>query len=179
MLHVHMRRICILLLLHGMLFKYRLSIRSDVSFMTCVFLLVFCLDDLSICPWNWGVKPPLLLCYCWFVPLKLLALSSIYWGAPLLDLYKCILFISFWIYPLIIMQCPSLYLIAIFILKPFCLMWVLLLQLFKKQFFHLREMPFFHPFTLYVSLDLKWVSCIFSGSLCLLDRTFNPFTHYI
>ena len=46
---------------------------------------------------------------------------------------------------------------------------------------------FFHPltFSLYVSLDLKWVSCgqqiydssfyIHSGSLCLLVGAFNPF----
>ena len=50
---------------------------------------------------------------------------------------------------------------------------------------------FFHPFTfiLYVSLGLKWVSCIqhiygssfyiHSASLCLLVGAFNPFTFKI
>ena len=45
---------------------------------------------------------------------------------------------------------------------------------------------FFHPFSLYVSLGLKWVSCrqhiyrscfcIHSASLCLLVGALNPFT---
>ena len=54
-------------------------------------------------------------------------------------------------------------------------------------YFPLSWNAFFHPltFSIYVSLDLKWVSCrqhiygscfcIHSASLCLLVITFNPF----
>lgn len=37
-----------LLLLHGMVYKYQLDIWSNVSFKSCIFLLVLCLNDLSI-----------------------------------------------------------------------------------------------------------------------------------
>ena len=45
---MHLKRMCILLLSDGMLFKYQLSIWSNVLFKTCVSYLIFCLDDLSI-----------------------------------------------------------------------------------------------------------------------------------
>ena len=49
MFHAHLRRMCILLLLDGMLYKYQLSASGLIChFKACVFLLIFCVDDLSI-----------------------------------------------------------------------------------------------------------------------------------
>ena len=92
---------------------------------------------------------------------------------------------SFWIDPLIIMQCPSLSLVIIFILRSiFSDMRIATPAFFCFPF---AWNIFFHPFTfsLYVSLGLKWVSCrqliygscfcIHSASLCLLVGAFNPF----
>ena len=45
---MHLRIMCILLLLDGMSYKYLRSILSNASFEACVSLLIFCLDDLSI-----------------------------------------------------------------------------------------------------------------------------------
>ena len=44
---MYLKRICILLLFNGMLYKYQLSHVSNVSFKLCVSLLIFSLDDLS------------------------------------------------------------------------------------------------------------------------------------
>ena len=87
-------------------------------------------------------------------------------------------------YPLTIMQCLSLSLITVFILKSslfeygYCYSSFLLISICTEYLF-----PFCH-FNLYVSLDLKWVSCrhtwvlfgIYLSSLCLLVATVNPFT---
>ena len=48
MFHVHMRRICILLLWVVMLYKSQLSPSGLMCHLKCVFLLIFCLDDLSV-----------------------------------------------------------------------------------------------------------------------------------
>ena len=46
---MHWKRMCILWLLDGMLYKYQLSPSGlNLSLKACVSLLIFCLDDLSI-----------------------------------------------------------------------------------------------------------------------------------
>ena len=44
---MYLKRVCILPLFNGMLYKYQLSHVSNVSFKLCVSLLIFCLDDQS------------------------------------------------------------------------------------------------------------------------------------
>ena len=46
--HVHLKRMCILLLLDGMLYKYQLSLSVLMCHLRHVSLLIFCLDDLFI-----------------------------------------------------------------------------------------------------------------------------------
>ena len=102
----------------------------------------------------------------------------------MLSAYIFIIVMSFsWIVPLIIMYCLSLSLVIFFILRSI----LSYMRIATPAFF---SFPFawnifFHPFTfrLYVSSDLKWVSCrqniygscfyIHSAILCLL--AFNPF----
>ena len=88
--------------------------------------------------------------------------------------------------PLIIMQYPSSSLVIFLILRSI----LSELRVATPAFFcfPFAWNIFFHPltFSLYVSLDLKWVSCrqhiygscfcIHSTSLCLLVGEFNPFT---
>ena len=88
--------------------------------------------------------------------------------------------------PLIIMQCPSLCLVILFILSSI----LSDMRIATPAFFYFPFAwnIFFHPLTLslYVSLALKWVSCrqhiygssffIHSACLCLLVEAFNPFT---
>ena len=47
MFHAHLRRMCILLLLDRMFYKYQLSLWWEVSYKACVSLLIFCVDGLS------------------------------------------------------------------------------------------------------------------------------------
>ena len=88
--------------------------------------------------------------------------------------------------PLIIMQCPSLFLVISFILRSILSDMRIAIPAFFC--FPFAWNIFFHPliFSLYVSLVLRWVSCrqhiygscffIHSASLCLLVGAFNPFT---
>ena len=67
MFHVHLRRRCILLHLDGMSWRYQWD-PSHISFKTCVFLLIFCVDDLSIgVSGVLNIVNTLLLCYCQFL----------------------------------------------------------------------------------------------------------------
>ena len=115
-----------------------------------------------------------------------------YWSgvplpSPLLDAQIfTIVMSSCWIDPLMIRQCPSLCLVAFFILRSI----LSDMRIATPAFicFPFAWNIFFHPltFSLYVSLGLKWVSCgqriygscfcIHSTSLCHLVREFNPFT---
>ena len=93
---------------------------------------------------------------------------------------------SSWIDPLIIMQCPSLSLVIVFILKSILSDMIIATPAFFL--FPFAWNIFFHPltFSLYVSLGVKWFSCrqqiyrscfcIHSASLCLLFGAFNPFS---
>ena len=79
------------------------SISSNVSFKAYVFLLIFCLDDLFIdvvgCE-----SPPLLLCYCRFLLLRLLTFAVYIEVSSILGAYLFTIVISsFWIDPLITM----------------------------------------------------------------------------
>ena len=76
------------------------SIWSNASFRACVSLLIFCLDDLSIAV-SGMLNSPLLLCYCQFLLLRLLAV------ALCIEVILCWVriyfqFSSSWIDPLII-----------------------------------------------------------------------------
>ena len=104
----------------------------------------------------------------------------------MLGAYIFIIVISSWIDPLINMQCPSLSLVTFFILKSTLSDMSIATPAFFS--FPFTWNIFFYPltFSLYVSLDVKWVSCrqhiygscfcIHSASLCLLVGAFNPFT---
>ena len=88
--------------------------------------------------------------------------------------------------PLIIMQCPSLSLVAIGILKSILSDLSIATPAFFWFSFAWNTFFYPFPFSLYVSPDLKQISggqhpyrpcfCIHSASLCLLIGTFNPFT---
>ena len=83
----------------------------------CVSLLTFCLLDVSL-----GVsgvlKSPTIIVFLLICPFMLASIGLIYCGDPMLGAYVFIIVISSsWIYPLIIMSCPSLSLFMAFISK--------------------------------------------------------------
>ena len=172
------------------------SISSNVSFKTCISILIFCFDDLSI-----GVSGLLksstiivLLCYC------VTTVYYYYCQFLLLCLLVFILYIEgllWWVHRYLQFLCLPLELI------PWSLCSVLpcLLQYSLRSIlsdiriatptffcFLFAWNVFFHPltFSLYVSLGLKWISCrqhiygsyfyIHSANLCLLIGAFNSFT---
>ena len=157
-------------------------ISSNVSFKTCVSLLIFCFDDLSI-----GVSGVLknllpLLCYCQFILLCLLVFDLCIKVLLLGAWIFTIVMSSSWIHPLIIMYCSSLSLVIFFTLRSI----LSDMRIATPAFFcfPFAWNIFFHPltFSLYVFLGLKWVSCkqriygscfcIHSASLCLLVGVF-------
>ena len=129
------------------------------------------------------LKPPLLLCSCRFPLLWLLVFALcievlLFWVHMYLQLLYLLLGLISWSL-CSVLPCP-------FILKSILSdMTIATPALF---WFPFAWNIFFHPHTcsLYVSLDLKWVSyrqhtyrscfCIHSASLCLLAGAFNPFT---
>ena len=96
MFHMHLRRMCILLLLDGMFCIYQLS-SFDVS----------------------GVlKSPNIIVLLSISPFKFNNIYFMYLGAVMLGAYTFIIVISSsWIDPFIIMYCPSLSFITVFVLK--------------------------------------------------------------
>ena len=102
---MHLRRMCILLLLNEMLFKYQLSpIGINVSFKACTSLLVFYLDDLSSD--ETGVlKAPSHYYVAISFSFMSVNICFIYRGTPMLGAYiysyNCCIFS--WIDPLIVM----------------------------------------------------------------------------
>ena len=112
---MHLRKKCNLLFLDGMSYKYQLNLSGLLYHLKLV--LIFCLDDLSI-----GVSE-VLKCPTIIVLLSISSFIAIshclmYWGAPMLGAYIFIIIMSSsWIDPLIIMPCPSLSLVTLFILK--------------------------------------------------------------
>ena len=157
-----------------------------VSFKVCVSLLIFCLVDLFT-DVTGVLKSPTITVLLLISPFILFSICLTYCGAPMLGAYIFIMVISsFWIDPLIIMQCPSLSLFTAFVLKSILSHMSIATPAFFLSLFVWKI--FFQPFTfsLYVSPVLRWVSCrqhiqgscfcIHSASLCLLPGAFNPFT---
>ena len=154
----------------------------SVSFKTCVSLLIFCFDDLSIAVS--GVLL-LLLCYCQCLLFCLLVFLL------------CIEVLLCWMHRYLQLLClpfgliPDHYVVSFLISCNF----FILRSIFPDMriatpaffFFIFAWNIFFHPvtFSLYVSWGLKWVSwtqhiygscfCIHSASLCLLVGAVNPF----
>ena len=162
------------------------AIFSNVSFKTCVSLLIFCFDDLSI-----GVSGALKnlwlsLCYCQFLLLCLLVFVL------------CIEVLLCWVHRYLQLLCLPLGLIPRSLLVSFLIscnglsykVYIVWYEDYYSSFlcFPFAWNIFFHPLTLslYVSLGQKWVSCrqqiygscfcILSTRLCLLVGAFNPFT---
>ena len=93
-------------------------------------------------------------------PFMAVSICLIYWGAPMLGAYIFTIVISSsWIYPLIIMECPFSSLVTGFILK--FIFYDINIATPAFFWFPCLWNTFFHPlpFSLYVSLELKWFSC--------------------
>ena len=109
--HVHLKRICILLLWDEKLSLYisvkSISISSRVLLSDTISLLIFCLEDLSI--FDSGVlKSPTILVLLSISFLKSSKTFFMYLGAPMLGAYIFTMFMcSWWILPLSIMKWPS------------------------------------------------------------------------
>ena len=137
---------------------------SNVSFNVCVPLLISCLDNLHWC--EWGVKVPQYYCVTVLLPLlQLLAFALMYCGAPISSLLDC----------LMIMQCPSLSPVMIFVYL-FYLMHVLMLHCLLFSF--CMESFQSLTFSLYVTPPaLKWVSC--RQHIVLVSVSIQPVCHLV
>ena len=62
------------------------SISSKVSFKTCVSLLIFCFDDLSICV-SGVLKSPTIIVLLSISPFLSVSVCLLCWGAPMLGVY--------------------------------------------------------------------------------------------
>ena len=125
----------------------------------CFSLFIFCLDYLSI-----GVsgvlKSPTIIVLLSISPFMAVSICLMYWGDPMLGAQIFTIVISSSrIDPFIIVQCTSLCLLVV-------LFWKSILSdvsIATPPFFWFpfAWYIFFHPlpFSLYVSLGLKWVSC--------------------
>ena len=141
-----------------------------MSFKVCVSLLIFFLDDLSI-DVSKVFKSSTNIVLLSISPFMAVRMCLIYWGGPILGAYIFTFVISFsWIDPLMIMLCPSLSLVTVFILN-----YILSDMSIATPAFFSFPFPwntFFHglTFSLLVSLDLKWVSCRqhkYGSSFCI------------
>ena len=146
------------------------SFSSNISFKTCVSLLIFCFGDLSI-----GVsgvlKSPAIICYCQFL---LLCLSVF---VLCIDVLLC------WVHYVVsfFISC-NLYFKVCFVWCENCYSCFLLLHICVEYIFLSSH---FQSICL-KSWGLKWFSCtqliygscfcIQSASLCLLVEALNPFT---
>ena len=110
------------------------SISSNVSFKTCVSLLIFCFDDLSI-----GVsgvlKSPTITVLLTISPFISAIVCLMYWGALMLDAYNCYVFLLGWSLDHYVMffliSCNLLYFKVYF-----CLIWGLVFQLSFASHLH-------------------------------------------
>ena len=87
MFHVHLRRMCILLLLDGMSYKYLKSVWFNASFRACVSLLIFCLDNLSIAV-SGVLKSPRMIVLLLICPFKVISSCFAYCGEPMLGVFS-------------------------------------------------------------------------------------------
>ena len=182
MFHLHLKRMCILLLSGRILFLCKLSSFNLMCHLRQGF--PYCMSRWSVHWCKWDVKVP----DCYYLlsvsPIISINIHLIYLGAHIWGAYTFTFVISFsWIYPLIIMCCPPLSLPAVLILQSvlskYCYSGCLLIPFVWNTCFH------FLTLALCVSLDLKWVSCrqhvygscfcIQSAILCLLVGAFRQF----
>jgi len=111
------------------------ELRLIYHFKACVFLSIFCLNDLFIDE-SGVLKFPTIIILLSTSPFIFFNICLIYWGAHMLGAY--IFIMSSWIDPTTIVQCPSLSLIIVWF-SLFCLIWVLLFQISFD--FHLHSIP--------------------------------------
>ena len=97
MFHVHLWRICSLLFLDVMLYKYQLSPNHLKCYLGPVFLINFHPDDLSIIK-VWYYFPPLLLYYCRFLLFGCSYLPYIlrHYYVECIYIYNCYTFFLAW-----------------------------------------------------------------------------------
>ena len=145
---------CILLIWDRMCNKYQLSLWYRVSFKACLFLLTFCLDDLSINV-SGMLKSPTIIDLLSVFPFMTVSSYHIYLVLLFLGTHTFTIVVSSsWIDPLIIVQCPSLSLMTFFSLlsdMSIAIPAFLWLPFSYNTFFHALT------FSLYVSLGLKWI----------------------
>ena len=116
---MQLKRMCILLFFGwntlGISIK---SIWSNVSLKACVSLLIFCLEGLSI-DVSGVLKSLTIIVLLSISPFISVNICLICLGAPVLGEYIfTTVMTSSWMDPLIVMQCPSLSLVTVLILKP-------------------------------------------------------------
>ena len=130
---------------------------SVVSFKATVYLLVFCLYDLSI-DVSGVLKSPTITVLLLICPVMAVGICLLYWGAPMVDVYIFTIVISsYWVDPVIIMYCLSLPLVTVF---KVCFVWY----------------KYCYPSFLIVSICLKYLFpsphfqsvCVFSTEVSLL-----------
>ena len=159
--HVHLKKMCILLLLEESVYIYQLSpFDSRTLFNAAISLLIFCLEDLPI--FDRGVlKTPTIIVLLSISFLKSSKISFMSLGAPMLGEYMFIMFISpWWILLLSIMKCPSGSLFMAFVLKSVLSDMIIAIRIFFPV--HLLEIFISSP-----SLSVC-VGLLFSGG-CLVD----------
>jgi len=98
---MHLKRMCIVLLLDGMLYTYQLGPFALMLFKSYVSLLTFCLDDLSI-DVREVLNSPIIIVFLSVSPFMLLI--NITLSTPMLGagIFTIVIFSS-WIDPLIVM----------------------------------------------------------------------------
>ena len=168
MFHVHLKRMCILLLSDGILYKYQLSPSGLMCHLKPVSVLIFCLGDLSINV-NGVLNSPSIIVLLSISPLCLLTNIYLYtevylcWAHIHLQFLYLLLGLIFW------SLCSVFISVTVFILKS--ILSSVSIATLAFFWFPFAWDTFFHPFifSLYVSLDLKWVSCrqyIYRSSFC-------------
>ena len=140
------------------------SIWSNTSFRASVSLLILCLYDLFIAV-RTVLKSPSISVLVSISPFKVISGYLIYWGDPTLGAYIFTVVRSSQIDPLIVMYGHSLSLI-IFFKVYFAEKSIAISAVF---WFPFAWNIFFHPltFSVYVSLELKWVSCRQHIQICV------------
>ena len=104
---VHLRRVCILELSTGLLYKYRLSLSSLMCLWRPVFPYWFSFwIDLSINK-SEMVKFTTVIVLLLIFPFMTVSIRLMYWGVAMLGAYIFITVVSSWLDALTIMQCPS------------------------------------------------------------------------
>ena len=157
-----------------------------MSFKACVSLLIFSVDYLCI-----GVsgvlKSPNVIVFLLSSPVMAVSVCLMYWGAPMLGTYLFTVVTSFsWIDPLVIMWCPTLSLITVFVLKsilcdmsiatPTSFWFPFAWNIFSIPLLSVCMCPWVWSGSLVDSIYIYGSCCyIHSANLCALIGVFNPF----